>query len=131
MRPTILKLAIVVAWASIIFIAYATLTRVGFVYGIYYKLSPYLMGPEMKTYAHIVHIVAFAVVGAVFGFIYPRHTVLVCCLVLGSAAVLEIAQTFTPDRHGTWMDALEKMAGGAAGIFFTKSAVRFKSGKST
>lgn len=129
MRPTVFRLAIVMAWAGIIFITYATLTRVGFVYDIYYKLSPYLMRPEMKTYAHFVHIIAFAVLGAVFSFIYPRHTVLVCCFVLGSAAVLEILQTLTPDRHGTWADALEKMAGGAAGIFVTKGLTRFMAGK--
>jgi VanZ family protein len=129
MRSTILKLATLVAWAGIIFIAYATLTRVGFVYDIYYKLSPYLMRPEMKTYAHFVHIIAFAVLGTVFSFIYPRRTVLVCCLVLGGAAVLEILQTLTPDRHGTWVDALEKMAGGAAGIFFTKAAMRLLAGR--
>jgi VanZ family protein len=131
MRSTISKLATLVAWAGIIFIAYATLTRVGFVYDIYYKLSPYLMRPEMKTYAHFVHITAFAVLGAVFSFIYPRHTVLVCCLVLGGAAVLEILQTLTPDRHGTWIDALEKMAGGAAGIFFSKVITRRMAGKPT
>jgi len=129
MRSPIFKLAIVVAWASIIFIAYATLTRVGFVYDIYYKLSPYFMRPEVKTYVHFVHIIAFAVLGTVFSFIYPRHTILVCCLVLGSAAVLEILQTLTPDRHGTWADALEKMAGGAAGIFFAKGVIRIMAGK--
>ena len=129
MRSTIVKLATLVAWVSIIFIAYATLTRVGFVYDIYYKISPYLMRPEMKTYAHFVHIIAFAILGAVFSFIYPRHTIRVCCLVLGGAAVLEILQTLTPDRHGTWVDALEKMVGGAAGIFFTKGVIRLMAGK--
>jgi hypothetical protein len=56
--------------ASIIFIAYATLTHVGFVYAIYYMLSPFLLRPEVKTYAHFEHIIAFAVVGALFGFAY-------------------------------------------------------------
>ena len=32
------------AWVSIIAIAYATLTHAGFVYAIYFKLSPMLMG---------------------------------------------------------------------------------------
>jgi hypothetical protein len=31
---------------------------------------------------------------------YPRHIVLVCLIVLGSAAVLEILQLLTSDRHG-------------------------------
>jgi hypothetical protein len=37
--------------------------------------------------------------------------------------LLEILQTTTPDRHGTWVDALEKMAGGAAGIALAKGIV--------
>jgi VanZ family protein len=116
----ILKLVTVAAWVSVIVIAYATLAHVGFVYSIYYELSPFLMRPEMKTYAHLEHIVAFAVVGVLFSFAYPQRTILVCCIVLGGALLLEILQTLTPDRHGTLVDALEKMAGGAAGIFSAK-----------
>ena len=101
-------------------IAYATLTRVGFVYAIYYKLAPIFMRPEMKTYARFEHVLAFAFLGALFTFAYPRRFLLVCCIVLGSAALLEIAQTLTPDRHGTMMDALEKIAGGGAGILLTR-----------
>lgn len=47
-------------------IAYATLTHVGFViYAIYFKLSPYLMRPEMQTYAHFEHVIAFALLSSV------------------------------------------------------------------
>jgi VanZ family protein len=127
-RTIIFRLATAIAWASIIFIAYATLTRVGFVYSIYYKLSPYLMQPQMKTYVHFEHVIAFATIGALFSFIHPRRTILVCGLVLGGAAVLEILQTLTPDRHSTLVDTVEKMAGGAAGIIFTKGVTRFVSG---
>jgi VanZ family protein len=109
------------AWASIIVIAYATLTHVGFVYAIYYKLSPFLMRPEMRHYAHVEHVVAFAILGTLFSLAYPRRTILVCCIVFGAAAFLEIAQTFTPDRHGTLIDALEKIAGGAVGILFART----------
>jgi uncharacterized membrane protein len=35
------RLAQLIAWASMAFIAYATLTRVWFVYAIYYKLAPF------------------------------------------------------------------------------------------
>src|ERR1019366_8485422 len=89
----ILKLITAAAWASIIFIAYATLAHVGFVYSIYFKLAPILLRPEMKTYAHFEHIIAFAVVGALFSFAYPRRTILVCCLVFGGAALLETLPT--------------------------------------
>jgi VanZ family protein len=125
----ILKIITVAAWAAIIFIAYATLAHVDFVYAIYYKLAPFLMRPEIKTYAHIEHMIAFAVVGALFSFAYPRKTILVCSIVFGGAALLEILQTLTPDRHGTLIDALEKMAGGAAGILLARGIVQFGASK--
>ena len=115
--------AMAAAWIAVIAIAYATLTHVGFVYAIYFKLAPYLMRPAMQTYAHFEHVIAFACLGILFGFAYPRRPVLVCIIVFGAAALLEIMQTMTPDRHGTWIDALEKMAGGAAGITLAKGVV--------
>ena len=120
-HKNMLKTVTIAAWVSIIFIAYATLAHVGFVYSIYYKLSPFLMRPEMNTYAHVEHIIAFVVVGALFGFAYPRRTVAVCCFVFAAAALLEILQTLTPDRHGTLVDALEKMAGGLAGTIAARA----------
>ena len=116
--------AMAAAWIAVIAIAYATLTHVGFVYAIYFKLAPYLLRPAMQTYAHFEHVIAFACLGVLFCFAYPRRPVLVCVIVFGAAAVLEIMQTLTPDRHGTWIDALEKMAGGAAGIIFAMTAQR-------
>src|SRR4051812_33313750 len=115
-RTTFIRLVTIAAWASIALIAYATLTRAGFVYAIYFKLSPFFMRPEMQTFAHYEHVIAFAFLGIAFGLAYPKQLLLVCCIVLGAAGVLEMLQTLTPDRHGTWIDALEKMAGGGAGI---------------
>ena len=121
--------AMAAAWIAVIAIAYATLTHVGFVYAIYFKLAPYLMRPGMQTYAHFEHVIAFACLGVLFGFAYPRRPVLVCIIVFGAAALLEIMQTMTPDRHGTWIDALEKMAGGGAGIAAAMTAQRLWSAK--
>ena len=45
---------------------------------------------------------------------------------IGGAASLEIAQALTPDRHGTLMDALEKIVGGAAGIVLVKAVQYFR-----
>src|SRR5947208_5261757 len=120
-------LAIATAWVAIIAVAYATLTHVGFVYAIYFKLSPFLMHPAMRTYAHFEHVIAFAFLGALFGLAHPRHPILVLCIVFGAAALLEILQTMTPDRHGTLIDAVEKMAGGAVGILFVRTAERVRS----
>ena len=123
------RLITAAAWVSIIAIAYATLTHAGFVYAIYFKLSPMLMRPEMKTYAQLEQIIAFAVLGALFSFAYPRRPILVCATVLGGAALFEILQTLTPDRHGTMADAPEKMAGGAAGILVAKGILQFGSAR--
>ncbi|WP_244442198.1 MULTISPECIES: VanZ family protein [Bradyrhizobium] len=119
----IARLAAAFAWIVIAVIAFATLTNIGFVYSLYYKLSPWLMHPDVKTYAHIEHVVAFAVLGALFALAYPRRPLLVCAIVTGAAAVLEFMQTLTPDRHGTLVDALEKMAGGLMGIVLIRSIV--------
>jgi len=124
MKRRITRLAIAGAWIAVIAIAYATLTHVGFVYAIYFKLAPFLMRPAMQTYAHFEHVIAFALLGILFGFAYPRRLILVCGIVFGAAALLEILQTLTPDRHGTLIDALEKMAGGAAGILLARTAQR-------
>jgi hypothetical protein len=114
------RLIAVAAWASLAFIAYATLTHVGFVYAIYFKLSPILEHPAVGTYAFFEHFIAFAVFGAALFFAYPRRLFFVCCVVFCSAAVLEIMQTLTPDRHGTLVDASQKIAGGGFGIFVSR-----------
>ena len=123
------RLITVAAWFSVAAIAYATLTHVGFVYAIYFKLAPILMRPEMKVYAFYEHVIAFAVVGSLFSLAYPRHAIFVGCLVIGGAALLEILQTLTPDRHGTLIDALQKIAGGATGILLTRILIHFRSKK--
>jgi VanZ family protein len=126
MRGSVLvKPIAVAAWASIAIIAYATLARVGFVYDIYYRISPFIMRPEIKAYAHVEHLMAFAVFGGLFYFGYPRRIILVCWVVLGSAVVLEVLQTLTPDRHGTLVDAAEKMVGGAVGIAIARCVHRY------
>ena len=124
MKRRITRLAMAAAWIAVIAIAYATLTHVGFVYAIYFKLSPFLMRPAMRTFAHFEHVIAFASLGALFSFAYPRRPILVFGIVFGAAVFLEILQTMTPDRHGTLVDALEKMAGGAVGIMIMRTAQR-------
>jgi VanZ family protein len=98
------RLIAVVAWALLAFIAYAT-------------VSPIQARPALPTSSSIEHIAAFAVLGVLFCLAYPRHTVRVGLIVLGSAILLEAFQLLTPDRHGRIQDALEKMAGGAVGMY--------------
>jgi VanZ family protein len=112
-----------VAWVSIAVIAYATLSRVGTVYNVYERVAPLVNRPSISSYVHFEHVLAFAVAGLLFGLAYPRSTILVYCIVFGAAALLEILQTLTPDRHGTMLDALEKMAGGATGIMIARTVI--------
>lgn len=130
-RKNVTRLIVAAAWAAILIVAYATLTKVGFVYGIYFKLAPMLRQPEMQTYAHFEHVIAFALLGALFSFAYPNRFLLVCFIVLGGAVLLEIAQTLTPDRHGTLIDAMEKIAGGAIGILAARAIRHFWLNKQT
>jgi VanZ family protein len=113
------------AWASIAVIAYLTMTRVGLVYSIYYDLSPMLLHLGMKKFAVIEHFVAFALFGALLCAAYSKRVLMVCCIVFGSAITLELMQTLTPDRHGTLLDALEKIAGGGCGILIPKAVLNF------
>jgi hypothetical protein len=115
------KFIVIAAWASVAIVTFATLTHVGFVYSIYFKLSPLLMHANMRTYAHFEHVIAFVFLGALFSFAYPKHVIFVCGIVFMGVVILEYLQTLTPDRHGTLIDACEKIAGGALGIFAARA----------
>jgi hypothetical protein len=91
------KVTVIAAWASIALLTYGTLSHVGFVYSIYFKLAPFLMRANMRTYAHFEHVIAFAF--------------------------------FTPDRHGTLIDASEKIAGGALGILAARAMLWLRNSK--
>jgi VanZ family protein len=97
------KLITGAAWTVLAFIVYAT-------------ISPIQHRPTLPTAPRFEHLVAFAVLGALFCLAYPRQIVLVCLIVLGSAILLEIMQLLAHDRHGRIQDAIQKMAGGAIGI---------------
>ena len=47
---------------------------------------------------------------------YPRRLAFVCLFVFGNAILLEMLQIFIPDRDARIVDAVEKLAGRAAGI---------------
>lgn len=106
------RLFAIAAWGLLCFIAYAT-------------LSPIQTRPTLPTSTSLEHFAAFAGLGVLFCLAYPRQFVLVWLIVLGSALALEIMQLLTPDRHGRIQDALEKMAGGGAGILIGRAFLHF------
>jgi VanZ family protein len=107
------KLFTVAAWALLCFLAYAT-------------VSPIAARPTLPSSTSLEHIAAFGAVGLLFQLAYPRHVVLVWCVVIGSAALLELMQLVTIDRHARLVDAFEKMAGGSLGIFVGRTALYFE-----
>lgn len=100
------------AWAGLCVIAYST-------------LSPLRDRPDLLTSLKLEHVAAFAILGTLFCLAYPRRTLAVLLIVLGSAVLLELLQFFTPDRHARTLDALQKIAGGAAGVFAGRAILRF------
>jgi hypothetical protein len=103
----------VAAGLSLCFIAYAT-------------LSPIQARPTLPAPSSFEHLAAFAVFGVLLCLAYPRHVVLVCAIVLGSTVVLEFSQLLTPDRHGRIWDAIQKLAGGTAGILAGQAVLYFR-----
>jgi VanZ family protein len=104
------KLIAAAAWACLIFITYATLTSI--------DARPELTGPGFykALFTVLERFGAYALLGLLFRLAYPRHVGLVCLIVFGSAVILELLQIVVPDRDARVIDAIEKLAGGAAGI---------------
>ncbi|MCG2672818.1 hypothetical protein ACFPFP_38570 [Bradyrhizobium sp. GCM10023182] len=115
-RSIITTALTIAAWAAVSLIGYATLTKVQFIYMVYGTVRPFLFGVDIPTWAHLEHAVAFLTLGTLFALAYPRRTLMVCVIVIGSAIIFELLQTLTPDRHGTVFDASEKIVAGCAGI---------------
>jgi VanZ family protein len=124
-RHSFSRLTELAAWASIGLIAYLTLAHIGVVYSIYFRLAPWLLNVGIGKYVAAEHFGAFALFGALCFLAYPKRILMICLIVFGSAIILELMQTLTPDRHGTLLDALEKIAGGGCGIFIAKTMFMF------
>jgi VanZ family protein len=110
------RLTTIAAWALLALIAFAT-------------ISPIQDRPTLATSPSIEHLAAFAALGLLFCVAYRKQFALVCLIVIGSAVLLEFAQLLTPDRHGRVEDALEKIAGGAAGIVIGRAFLYFARNK--
>lgn len=93
----------IAAWVVLCLIAYAS-------------LSPLRHRPTIPISWNVEHLAAFAILGGLFSLAYPRRTLAVFIIVLGGAALLEVLQFFTADRHARILDVLQKIAGGGVGI---------------
>ena len=59
---------------------------------------------------------AFAVVGLLFVFAYPKRVGVIAVFLVVVAILLEALQLLSPDRHARVLDAVEKVAGVISGI---------------
>ncbi len=100
---TLQRFAAVAAWGLLACIAYIS-------------ISPVEVRTNFSYWASVERSAAFAALGILFYLAYGRSIFLVCLIVLGSAALLELAQFVTVDRHARAIDAIEKIAGGSLGI---------------
>jgi VanZ family protein len=91
--------------------------------------------PELRPHvwsANVERFAAFAVCGGLFAAAYPRRWAAICCLVLLSAALFELAQALVPDRHPAMKDFVVKAIGGGIGItagLFVHELFRFRYGQ--
>jgi hypothetical protein len=98
-------------------IIFATLANVSLPYAIYYKSAPWLGNPDMHTFVTIEHLLVFAILGGLLALAFPNRIIMVFSTILFGATLLEYLQTLTGDRHGTILDACQKVTGGLLGGF--------------
>jgi hypothetical protein len=79
---------------------------------VYATLSPRRDRPTLLISSNVEHLAAFAAFGARLCLAYPRRIPTVLIFVLSSAALLELLQLLTLDRHARTLDAVQKIAGG-------------------
>jgi VanZ family protein len=70
----------------------------------------------------IEHFGAFALIGLLFTFAYPRKVLLILTLVVGAAVCLEALQLIAPGRHGRLVDLTIKVMGGGFGVGIAAAA---------
>lgn len=108
------RLSRVFGWALILAIAYATLSGTE-----QRPVMPWLV-PDLERS------LAFLAAAAAFAIGYPRQRLLILAAGLAAIASLEIAQGWTPTRHGAFHDAPVKAAGLSLGLLLVIGTERFK-----
>lgn len=114
-RTALLRLGFrVLGWGLLIGIVYATLS------GIEQRPSVPWLVPNIERS------LAFLVTAASFAIGYPRQRPMIFAVGLGAVALLELAQGWTPTRHGAVQDALVKAAGLGLGLLLVLALERFR-----
>jgi len=93
------------AWLSLLFVIAATLGPIG-------------TRPVSGLPTLLERIGAFALVGSLFAFAYPRNLPILGVLLALVIVLLEAVQLFSPGRHARLVDVVEKISGAVAGVVF-------------
>jgi VanZ family protein len=103
------KISLSAAWLCVAFIVYATLSPLG--------SRPELTVSEPARIVLLERFSAYALMGFLLTFAYPRRTLFVSWLIIGLAIGLELSQLLIPDRDARIIDTIEKLAGGFVGVW--------------
>jgi hypothetical protein len=106
------KLLVLLAWVSLGYIVYVTLSPIG-------------LRPIVTSNPAYERVMAYAIVGVLFCLAYPGRVWMALGIVVGTAIGLEGLQYLTPDRHGRLADLLEKLSGGLLGVLVTNAVRRY------
>lgn len=120
------RFSFIAVWIAAAAVVYGTVAPARLPYAIYFKLAPWLGHPSIHKFAAIEHLAAFALLGALIAFAVPNRIVVACCIISFSVVLLECLQTLTPDRHGTIVDACEKIGGGLLGVVAAHATTRWR-----
>jgi len=106
------KLVVLLAWVSLGYIVFVTLSPIG-------------LRPVASRNPAYERLVAYAIVGILFGLAYRGRGFMAPGIVVGAAIALEALQYLTPDRHGRLVDLLEKISGALLGVLVAIAASRY------
>lgn len=88
------------------------------------SVAPLALRPQIFAEPNIERLGAFALLSLLFCLSYPQRLVAMTFLMISTAALLELAQTFTVDRHGRLSDMVVKMAGALLGVVVARVMIR-------
>ena len=103
----------ILGWLLLAAIAFATVAPIG-------------LRPQMDVSVSLQRFGAFAVIGFLFAYGYPRHRSLVIVLTVAAAGLLEASQVLQPSRHGRVPDFLVKAAGCSFGALAALAATQLQ-----
>lgn len=102
------------------FLAWAVLIAI-----VVMTLGPIWLRPVTALSPNRERLIAYAVLGGLFGIAYPRYRLRIAIILVAIAAALEAAQMLVLTRHATLMGFVWKGVGAVAGVASSLAATRF------